>query len=113
MKIYYKKEIEIKNFKKLNFLEKGVGLMFKKNPRILLFEFKKSKNRSIHSFFVFHSFLALWLNKKNEVVEFKIIKPFQFSVKPKKPFFKLVEIPLKKENSKLITAIVGKESFKY
>lgn len=109
MKIYFKN-------KKINIPIKKVsgpglirGLTFKsKNTNNLLFEFKKETNMGIHSFFVFFPFLAIWTNKKNEVINFKFVKPFNPVIKPKKPFQKLIEIPLNPKNKKIIEYFVGK-----
>ncbi len=77
-------------------LARARGLMFRKKSKPLLFVFKESKRRSIHSFFC-SSFKAIWmLNKK--VVNEKIVKPFSLSIKPKEKFNRLLEIPLKNNN---------------
>lgn len=87
------------NVKKVNEFQKGIGLMFssKENAKILLFEFKKQTRINIHSFFVFFSFLAIWLDKENNVLEIKKVNPWKISVSPKKPFYKLIEIPFNKK----------------
>src|SRR3989344_2981150 len=111
MKIFYKnKKIEIPA-KKVSPFGKISGLMFKsRNTENLLFEFKKNTNLRIHSFFVFFPFLAVWLNKKNKVIEIKIVRPFSFSIKPKKLFSKLVELPFNNKNKKNIKFLVGKKN---
>jgi uncharacterized membrane protein (UPF0127 family) len=43
-------------------LKKARGLMFRKNPKPLLFIFNKEKNLPIHSFFC-KPFTAIWLDK--------------------------------------------------
>jgi len=77
---------------------KFLGLMFarREKARALLFDFKKSTNIAIHSWFVFFDFVAVWLDDKNKIIEIKVVKPFSFSVHPKKSFFKLIEIPVNK-----------------
>lgn len=82
--------------KKCNFLEKGIGLMFKrmKNAEALLFEFKKNSEAVLTSWFVFFPFAVFWLDDENKVVDFKVVQPFVFSIKSKKPFSKIVEVPL-------------------
>ncbi len=72
------------------------GLMFrrKKKARALLFEFSKPVNLKMHSLFVGFSFFAIWLDKDNKVIGKKIIRPWRLSVGPKKPFKKLVEVPI-------------------
>lgn len=66
--------------------------MFRKNPKPLFFVFKKPTQQAIHSFFC-RPFKAVWMND-GEIVEEKIVKPYRFSVKPKKEFTHLAEIPL-------------------
>ncbi len=95
--------------KECNALEKITGLMFKKKiTRNLLFDFKKKSFLRIHSYFVFFDFLAIWTDDKNNIIKKKIVKPFTLSVKPKKPFHKLIEIPINKKNEKIIHFFVGK-----
>jgi len=72
-----------------------LGLMFKtRKTQPLLFEFPKDTRIAIHSFFVFFPFKAIWMDEKGKILEQKLVKPFTFSVRPKKPFRKLLEIPL-------------------
>ena len=103
MKIYFgKREIEVP-VKNLGFLGKGTGLMFrKKDTENLLFDFSFDGRRTIHSYFVFFDFLAVWLDGKNRVLETQVVKPFCFSVRPKMNFRKLVEIPVNRKNRKLV-----------
>jgi len=81
-----------------NFIQRFFGLMFvkKEKAKALLFEFKKPTKVKIHSLFVFLDFIAIWLNKKNKIVDLKIVKPFNFVITPKKSFCKLIEIPMNK-----------------
>jgi uncharacterized membrane protein (UPF0127 family) len=65
----------------------------RKNAKALLFEFKKPTKMAIHSYFVFFPFAAVWLNKNNEVVDFRRVKPFEFRISPSEKFVKLIEIP--------------------
>jgi len=90
--------------KRCNFLEEAIGLMFtrRKKAKALLFEFRRPMNFRIHSFFVFFSFIAVWLNKNNKVIEIKKINPFTLSIKPKKSYKKLLEIPLNEEYKRKI-----------
>jgi len=69
------------------------GLMFRLKPLVLHWEFKEPTNISIHSAFC-RKFFAIWLDKKNNIIEIRLVKPFQFNIKPKKKFSKLIEIPL-------------------
>ena len=103
MIIHYKnKKIKIP-VKKISGFGRTAGLMFKsKTSENLLFEFNKKTIVGIHSIFVFFDFLALWLNEKNEIIEWKIVKPFSFKISPKKSFSKLIEIPLNSQNKKFL-----------
>jgi len=92
------------NVKKVSALGMLSGLMFRtKKVRNLLFDFGSEGKWTIHSFFVFFSFLAVWLDEKNRVLDYKIVKPFCFSVVPKQKFVKLVEIPVTDGNKMLIS----------
>ena len=96
------KKIEI-NAEKVNPFS-SFGLMFKtKWTNNLLFDFKKMGKWAISSFFVFFPFLAIWLDEKNNVIEWKIVKPFTFSITPRQKFAKLVEIPINDGNKMLIS----------
>jgi uncharacterized membrane protein (UPF0127 family) len=102
------KKIKIKEVKKISEFEKIIGLMFHSKERCpaMLFEFKKQTNIRIHSLFVFFPFIAIWLDDKNKVVDIKIVKPFRLSIPSKKPFYKLLEIPLNKKYSNNIKIIL-------
>ena len=107
-----KKKINLK-VHKVSFFGRFSGLMFRtRKVENLLFEFSEDVNYSIHSLFVFFPFLAVWLDKNNNVVDKKIVFPFILSVKTKKMFRKLVEIPLNNENTKIVDFLVGKKRFK-
>jgi len=89
--------------KKTNIFSRFSGLMFKSsNTKNLLFDFKRDVNYSIHSFFVFFKFLAVWLDSDGKIIEYRIISPFCHSARPKKCFKKLIEIPLNKQNKHII-----------
>ncbi len=102
MKIKFKdKKINV-NVKKCKGINMGIGLMFKnKNTDSLLFEFKNKHNHGIHSFFC-PAFLALWLDENDNILEFNLVKPNKLLVKPENKISKLIEIPLNKNNEKLI-----------
>ena len=88
-----------------NFLEKGIGLMFsrEKNAKILAFRFKNKSHLSIHSFFVFFPFIAVWTDDKNRVISYKIVKPFSFYIAPpRNGFFNMFEIPMTKKHSRVV-----------
>ena len=109
MKIFYKsRSIEV-IAEKASALGKIRGLMFKSSKtNNLLFEFKNENNCAIHSFFVRFSFLAIWLDSKNIVVDFAVVRPFRFHVQPKKKSRKLIEIPFNEGNKQIIAFFVGK-----
>jgi uncharacterized membrane protein (UPF0127 family) len=87
-----------------NFIRKITGLMFsrREKAKILLFNFGYKRKMAIHSFFVFYSFIALWLDEKNKVVEIEIVKPFTPYVSPRKNVLKLIEIPFNEGNKGII-----------
>jgi uncharacterized membrane protein (UPF0127 family) len=104
------KQIEIQNVKILSEFGKGIGLMFHRKEKCpaMLFEFKEPNKMLIHSLFVFFKFAAVWLDDKNNIVDKKIVKPFRISVSSKKPFYKLIEIPLNKEYAKKVKILFDK-----
>jgi uncharacterized membrane protein (UPF0127 family) len=110
---YKSKRIFLK-VRKCGYFYEAFGLMFQKkeNSNALLFDFVGRKRLALHSLFVFFPFLALWLDDKNKIVEIKEIKPFSFNVFSKKPFSKIVEIPLNKKYIKIIRKLDGRERFK-
>jgi len=101
---YNSKRVKIDNIKKLSEFGKAMGLMFhcRKGCPAMLFQFNKPTRMRIHSLFVFFNFLAIWLDEENKIIEKKIVKPFRIAIGPKKPFYKLVEIPLNTEYKKEI-----------
>ena len=99
---YSGKTIKLK-IKRTGFFSKGLGLMFRTSGADnLLFEFKKDLRISIHSFFVFFSFLAIWLDSRNNVLEWRVIGPFCLRATPRENFRKIIEIPFNLENKKAI-----------
>jgi uncharacterized membrane protein (UPF0127 family) len=91
------------NVKRLSFFGRFIGLMFKSSKtENLLFDFGKDVDISIHSFFVFFPFWAIWVDSKNRVIEKKLVSPWIFSVKPKKSFRKLIETPLNDKNKDIL-----------
>ena len=108
MKIKFKgRNIRIKS-RKVSCFGKYSGLMFKSaNTENLFFEFGEAQRTAIHSCFVFFKFLALWLDKRNNVVDFEIVKPFTLWVTPKKKAGKLLELPFNKKNAQIIEIFVG------
>jgi len=71
---------------------KTVGLMFKKNPKNLLFVFEKPVKMSIHSFFCRKKFVAIWL-LRDKVIDGKIVLPWRLNIVPREKFNKLLELP--------------------
>ena len=105
---YKGKEVSI-NVKRVGFFSKGWGLMFsqRENARALLFNFKKPVDFVLTSLFVFYSFYVIWIDEKGKVIELRKIKPFKFSISPKKKFSKLIEIPINKKYKKLLEILDG------
>lgn len=104
MKVNYLGERFDVKLHKTSFLRRGVGLMFRtKNTENLLFDFKKDVRISITSFFVFFPFLILWLDEKNNVLEWEIVKPFVFSLRPSCKFRKFVEVPINYKNRRILS----------
>lgn len=104
----YNKEKICLDVKECGFFERFRGLMFRKKnfSDILLFDFKKPVGYSIHSWFVFFDFLAVWIDENDNVIEIKRVKPFVFRIKPKQKFSRLIEIPFSDKNKKTIQKLV-------
>lgn len=64
---YKNKKIRI-NVKVCSEFNKFLGLMFvrRKRAKALLFDFEKPTKISIHSWFVFFPFVAIWLDDKKQ-----------------------------------------------
>jgi uncharacterized membrane protein (UPF0127 family) len=108
--IYFKnKKIILENIIECKGLKKGIGLMFKNrsNAKILFFSFNKPVKISIHSFFC-PNFLVVWLDSKDNVVDYKFVSKTEV-INPNKEFFGFVEIPLNKKYKKIFKAFLGKE----
>ena len=66
--------------------------MFSRRRNIILCLPREGRNRAaIHSFFVFFSFSAVFLNSRREVVDVKIMKPFR-TYRPRRPARYVLEI---------------------
>ncbi|MEK6894139.1 MAG: hypothetical protein AABX10_01620 [Nanoarchaeota archaeon] len=103
------------DLKKTGFFRKGLGLTFRtRNTDNLLFEFNKevSWQGTLTSIFVFFPFLTLWLDNKNKVIDYKVVRPFVFSISQKKRFYRIVEIPINKANFSLISKFVNTAELK-
>lgn len=89
-----------------SFWKKFRGLMFRKSlDHALVFDLGKETRHgaSIHSFFVFFAFDAIFLDKNKKIVDMKTVSPFGFCI-PRKPSRFIVEVPKKtieKKNLKL------------
>jgi uncharacterized membrane protein (UPF0127 family) len=93
-KFNYSEIPELKEVKTIGQEARGLTFKSKKNARALLFEFDKPVMLKIHSLFVGFSFVAIWLNHKDQIIKKNIIRPWKLSIGPKKPFTKLIEIPI-------------------
>ncbi len=72
------------------------GLMFRKKPVVIVFPFKKPTKygASIHSFFVFFDFYAIYINRDGVISEKILVKPFKLKITPKEKTICLIEIPI-------------------
>ncbi len=105
---YRGKKIRI-DAKKVSFISRIFGLMFKsRKTENLIFEFSKDVNIKITSLFVFFDFLIVWLDEKNKVLDYKIVRPFTFSVNHGKKYRKFLEVPINDKNVRIIEFFVGK-----
>jgi len=85
---------------------KFLGLMFsrRESAKALLFKFKKEVRISIHSFFC-PRFLAVWLDKNNNILEMKKVFPWSFLILPKRKFSRLVEIPCNSKYDEILKSL--------
>lgn len=100
---------------KTGFIRKGLGLTFRtKNTKNLLFDFNRpvTWQGNLTSFFVFFPFLTLWLDNKNKVLDFKVVRPFVFSINQKKKFYKIIEVPLNRANFTLVKKFFSPKDLK-
>jgi len=90
-----------------NWIGKSNGLMFSRREKanILLFNLDNKLENAIHSFFVFYPFVAIWLDKKNKVIDLKIVEPFCACICPKKIASKIIEIPINRKNKKILSLL--------
>ncbi len=89
---------------KCDFFSRIRGLMFRSKESaeaLLLLDSKKPIKLGIHSLFVFFSFIAIWLDDQDKIVDLLVVKPFTLFIKTKNPFNKLIEIPINKKYSKI------------
>ena len=68
------------------------GLMFsnREKSHALLFNIKSS----LHSLFVFLPFIVLWLDDKNKVLEWKLVKSWKLYINSNSDYSKILEIPI-------------------
>jgi len=108
---YKRKTISV-DVRVCGFFERFSGLMFKKRKeaKALLFEFKNPGKTKIHSFFVFFSFVAVWLDRRGRVLGVRKVSPFRISVSvpENKNFARLIEIPFNRKYSRTVKFLVGK-----
>ena len=100
------------NVRNCNWFKKFIGLMFSRREKaraLLLFDFKKPRRIGIHSFFC-PRFLAVWLDKKNNIIEKRIVHSFNPLILPKRKFSRLVEIPINEKYDKMIKDLLADES---
>lgn len=104
IKIFYGRKSFVVDAVQCNLFGKFSGLMFSRREKAknLLFEFKSPQIISIHSFFVFYPFIALWLDSENRILERKIVCPFTPCIFSRKKSTALLEIPLSKKNKKFL-----------
>ena len=90
-----------------SFFQKVRGLTFRRKDRsnALLFNYQGG----LHSFFVFFHFIVLWLDDKNNMVDFKVASPFSLSIYTRKKFSKILEIPINGKYSDIVNFIVGRK----
>ncbi len=100
------KEVLVEDIKRVSWLGKYFGLMFRKNSQALLFDFSKPCRRGIHSFFC-NPFIAVWF-LGGKVQEYKVIDSWHWYIAPEKEFDKLLEIPLTERYMRLLELFVDK-----
>ena len=90
------------------FWYEGFGLMFKsqKKAKSLLFSYNVSTRMSIFSFAIPFDFLVVWLDKDNNFIEYRIVKPGEDKIYPKRKFRKLIEIPITKNYENIVDFIL-------
>lgn len=102
---YRRRKIELEAKECSSLWSKFRGLMFRnKNTEVLVFIFNKPTKAPIHSFFC-KEFISVWLDDKNKIVEIKKISSWKLSIRPRKEFMKLIEIPVNDKNMKIINSL--------
>ncbi len=109
---YKSKKVEIPNVKVLSGVKNfSRGLMFRKreNARALLFKFNKPTSFSFTSLFVFFPFVIIWLDRDNNVLDVKKIKPFTWHIPSVKGYHKVLEIPINCFYDDKLSSLVGNQ----
>ncbi len=101
---YFKRQkikLPVKKISGINNFSTGLMFVPRKKAKALLFEFNRPEKFSLTSLFVFFPFIALWLDSKNNVIDFKKVKPFRVIIPSRKTYYRLIEIPLNKKYKKI------------
>ncbi|MBT4258257.1 hypothetical protein HOD88_03695 [archaeon] len=103
------KENILLNVRKQSFFDMGRGLLFypREKAPALIFYSSHPKLDAIHSCFLFFDFLAIWLDKNNNVLEIRKIRPWQIHSNHDGDWKKLIEIPISKRYDDKIKLLVG------
>lgn len=86
---------------------RGLTFRFRKSAPALLFRQWRRGSMALTALFVFFPFLVLWLDKNNNVLEARKVKPFTYFIDSKTKYVKIVEIPINSKYRREIEAIVG------
>ncbi|MBM3230614.1 hypothetical protein FJZ22_03115 [Candidatus Pacearchaeota archaeon] len=86
------------------------GLMCTRSSHTPLY-FKLRFPFSIHSFFVFYPFFAVWIGKRNRILRTDLVSPFTFHISPPDGTTGLLEIPVHTKYTSQGTFLVGKKQF--
>lgn len=109
MEIIYRSKIISVKVKEARGLGRIFGLMFRSSStENLLFSFNRRVHLAVHSWFVPFSFLIIWMDEKNKVMEHRIVRPFSTAIWPSKPYAKFIEMPLQERNRKIAQFFVDK-----
>ena len=107
LKLNFKNKNIFLEVKEMNWFGKIKGLMFCRREKAgaLLFDFKKPVRIGIHSFFVFFTFYAIWLDDKNKIIEIKKVSPWSVLILPSRKYVKLIEIPINEKYTEVINSL--------
>ena len=76
---------------------RGLMLRSLRSAGPLAFVFRRPVRMAIHSLFVRFWFVAIWLDERGEVMEWRVVRPWRLSVRPRRKYWTLVEVPLSKK----------------